>query len=88
MKHLTLTLTALAALASSGYAKPAAKPAKIVVKCPVTGEKIANPAKASGGKSVYKGKAYAFCCPGCKPKFDKSPAKYVKNSAKGIYEKM
>ena len=28
--------------------------------------------------SKYKGKYYAFCCPGCKPKFDQSPEKFVK----------
>ena len=26
----------------------------------------------------YKGKYYLFCCPGCKPKFEKSPEKYIK----------
>lgn len=28
--------------------------------------------------SQYKGKYYAFCCPGCKPKFDANPEKYLK----------
>jgi YHS domain-containing protein len=28
--------------------------------------------------SVYKGKTYVFCCPGCKPKFDADPEKYIK----------
>jgi YHS domain-containing protein len=27
--------------------------------------------------SEYKGKVVYFCCPGCKPKFDKDPAKYL-----------
>ncbi|MFH2010427.1 MAG: YHS domain-containing protein [bacterium] len=27
--------------------------------------------------SKYKGRYYVFCCPGCKPKFDKSPQKYA-----------
>ena len=27
--------------------------------------------------SKYKGKYYVFCCPGCKPKFDKNPKKYT-----------
>ena len=64
-------------------APTAKKTTTSAIKCPVTGEKIADPAKAPGGKSVYKGKTYYFCCAGCKPKFDKNPAKYVKNSAKG-----
>jgi YHS domain-containing protein len=28
--------------------------------------------------SEYKGKYYAFCCAGCKPQFDKEPAKFAK----------
>ena len=27
--------------------------------------------------STYKGKTYVFCCPGCKPKFDKNPEKFL-----------
>jgi YHS domain-containing protein len=27
--------------------------------------------------SEYKGKFYAFCCPGCKPQFDQDPEKYI-----------
>ncbi len=27
--------------------------------------------------SVYKGKTYYFCAPGCKRTFDKDPEKYV-----------
>jgi len=45
--------------------------------CPVMGTKIPDVSKAAG-KSVYKGKTYYFCCPGCKPQFDKNPAKYIK----------
>jgi YHS domain-containing protein len=91
-----MTLTALAALAGAGFAKPAAShPAKppvhakkiTALACPVTGEKIASAGKAMGHSS-YKGKAYYFCCPACKPKFDKNPAKYIRNSAKGVFEKM
>jgi len=29
-------------------------------------------------KSEYKGKAYYFCAPVCKQKFDRNPEKYVK----------
>lgn len=54
------------------------KPAKVVSAiCPVMGRKIQDITKASG-KSVYKGKTYYFCCPACKPMFDKNPAKYAK----------
>ncbi|MGM0596967.1 MAG: YHS domain-containing protein [Myxococcota bacterium] len=28
--------------------------------------------------SKYQGKYYAFCCGGCKPKFDKDPEKFIK----------
>lgn len=56
-------------------AKPRPK-APISAVCPVMGNKIPNVSKASG-KSVYKGKTYYFCCPGCKPMFDKNPEKYV-----------
>ena len=59
-------------------AKPApkavAKAAPVV--CAVTGEAI--PDVKTAGKSVYKGKTYYFCCAGCKPMFDKNPAKYAK----------
>jgi len=29
--------------------------------------------------SEYKGKHVYFCCAGCKPEFDKNPAKYLKD---------
>ncbi len=63
----------------SGNAMKAKTPAKKVVSaiCPVMHNKIPNVTKAAG-KSVYKGKTYYFCCPACKPLFDKNPAKYVK----------
>ena len=35
--------------------------------------------KADTQFSVYKGRYYGFCCPGCKPKFDKNPAQYAGN---------
>lgn len=28
--------------------------------------------------SVYKGKTYVFCCPGCKPQFEADPEKHLK----------
>lgn len=56
-------------------ANPAAKMPTSAV-CPVMGTKIPDVSKAVG-KSVYKGKTYYFCCKGCKPAFDKNPAKCV-----------
>ena len=44
--------------------------------CPVMGTTF-NASKDST-KSEYKGKVYIFCCPGCKPQFDKNPEKYIK----------
>ena len=85
----TLALAASAATAGTGCcgdaagkaSSPAAKQAqakKAGIVCPVMKTKIASADKASG-KSVYKGKTYYFCCGGCKPQFDKNPAKYVKS---------
>ncbi len=56
----------------------AAKNAPLI--CPVSGETIASP-KAAYNSEVYKGKTYYFCCPDCKPAFDKNPSKYVKSAA-------
>lgn len=65
--------------------KPPAKTAKTTAKassifCPVMGGKVADLKHAK--KSVYKGKTYYFCCPGCKTNFDKNPAKYVRPATK------
>lgn len=92
MKNLTIRAAALAVVAVLGapalaqnHRKPAQKRAALI--CPVTGDKIAS-AKVSKGHSTFKGKTYYFCCPMCKPRFDKDPAKFVKNAAKGKFEKM
>lgn len=84
MKTLsTLGVVALIATAAvSGFAATSAHKTKAAVKqapliCPVTGDKIAS-VKDAVGHSVYKGKTYYFCCPDCKPLFDKNPAKYLK----------
>lgn len=61
-------------------AKPAAHKKVVSAVCPVMGTKIPDASKAGGGKSVYKGKTYYFCCPGCKPVFDKNPEKYIKKT--------
>jgi YHS domain-containing protein len=39
--------------------------------------------KTTAGKSVYQGKTYYFCSPGCKRDFDKKPQKYVNVGAHG-----
>jgi YHS domain-containing protein len=91
MKFSPIALTAVvAALASTAAfagpvakAKPGAKPAPKAVSlvCPVTGETIAS-AKDAAGSTSYKGKTYYFCCSGCKPEFDKDPAKFIKAASK------
>jgi YHS domain-containing protein len=77
-----LALVTLAANAAPSK-KPAPKPKtgkKAVALCPIgripamTGKKDV--------KSVYKGKTYYFCCPECKPSFDKEPEKYLKRASK------
>ena len=55
--------------------------------CPVTGDKVAS-VKAAVGQTTFKGRTYYFCCAGCKPRFDKDPAKFIKNAAAGKFEKM
>ncbi|HEY3267309.1 MAG TPA: thioredoxin fold domain-containing protein [Armatimonadota bacterium] len=65
---------------SAAYAcsvAPAPSNAKPAAKCPVTGETIAKITNDTP-RSIYQGKTYLFCCPGCKTKFDKDPAKYMK----------
>jgi YHS domain-containing protein len=34
--------------------------------------------KTAKHKSVYKGKTYYFCAPGCKIAFEENPEKYLK----------
>ncbi len=90
MKTLTLTLAALAALSTAAGAAPAPKAApakKTALICPVTGNKIPSAAEAYNHET-YKGKTYYFCCPMCKPTFDKNRAKIAADSAKGKYQPM
>ena len=47
-----------------------------LVTCPVSGESFK---KSEFTESMdYEGKAYYFCCAGCKDKFEKNPEKYAK----------
>ena len=93
MKKTLIALSAALVFATSLIPATAAKPTRkapakpgiqkkvVSAVCPVMGSKIPDVKKASG-KSVYKGKTYYFCCGGCKPMFDKNPAKYIKSKKK------
>ena len=70
---------------SSGRAITSSQAAPLI--CPVTGDKIAS-VKDAVGQSLYQGKTYYFCCNGCKPRFDKDPATFVRNAKVGKFEKM
>ncbi|MGO8673628.1 MAG: YHS domain-containing protein [Capsulimonadaceae bacterium] len=83
-----VTFAAVAAFAAllpvSSFAATIHHKAKTAVKtavliCPVTGAKI-DSIKDAAGHSFYHGKTYYFCCAGCKPLFDKDPAKYIKTA--------
>jgi Cu+-exporting ATPase len=60
--------------------KPAATKAAAatasVVYCAVTDEEIGAPDKAAA-TLTHNGKTYYVCCPGCKPAFEKDPAKFA-----------
>ncbi len=71
------TVGTLSSCAKQHASKPMTETKTVSAVCPVMGTKIPDITKAAG-KSVYKGKTYYFCCPGCKPTFDKNPAKYAK----------
>lgn len=43
--------------------------------CPVMGGELQISEKTP--YSEYKGKIYYFCCPDCKPNFEKNPEKYI-----------
>lgn len=49
---------------------------QLKVQCPVMNTWFVPDEKTP--KSIYKDKTYYFCCPGCKPQFDKDPEKYLK----------
>jgi hypothetical protein len=94
MKHIAAAAIAVSLFASAAaFAGPPTKPAakaspaakKTAAKqyCAVTGEELGSMG-AVGGSSIYKGKKYLFCCPGCKPQFDKNPAKFAKTAKTAI----
>jgi YHS domain-containing protein len=71
----------------NSHSRAVASSRTAVLICPVTGDKIAS-VKDAVGQSTYQGKTYYFCCAGCKPRFDKDPASFVKNAQAGKFEKM
>jgi len=52
-----------------------APPVGTKATCPVS--RRAFTVQEGTARSQYKGKHYAFCCEGCKPKFDADPEKYL-----------
>jgi YHS domain-containing protein len=79
---LSLISTAAFAQDKPAAKKPAAK-APVVANatkggkamCPIMNHEFSM--KASSPKASYKGKDYALCCAGCKPEFEKTPAKFA-----------
>jgi hypothetical protein len=87
-KVLMLTVAATflvgAAFAGAPQKKPSAKPKPIVVNvCPMEMEK----ASPSGGSSTFGKYKVNFCCPGCKPAFDKLSAKEKEAKIKAALKK-
>ena len=70
-----LLAAALATVSGAQVPKPH-KNAKGQLVCPVMKTVVASP-KTAAGFSDYKGERYYFCCSMCKPRFDKSPAKFA-----------
>ncbi len=84
-KILLVSLTAVVAAsafcqATVGPAKKMAKAPRTEITCAIMKDHTANIKEATSKKlfSDYKGNRYFFCCAGCKPAFDKNPAKYAK----------
>ncbi|RYG88268.1 YHS domain-containing protein [bacterium] len=90
----TMILAALVAVSGAAFAQSPTKPtpkrtpaktAPAKAMCSVMHNDPVDIAKATkdGLFTDYKGKRYYFCCPACKPTFEKDPAKYAK-TAKGF----
>lgn len=86
---ITLTMFGLNSLAQEGHDGEDSKQkvtvignvageesGKLKLQCPVMKTWFVPDEKTD--KVVYKGKTYYFCCKGCKPMFEKDPAKYLK----------
>jgi YHS domain-containing protein len=50
-----------------------------MTKDPVCGMMVDE--EKAAAKSVYKGKTYYFCAPGCKAAFDSDPEKYLSSES-------
>ncbi len=77
MKKVVLTLISVA-LVAGAFAQGKTK----AMTCAVMPSDKVDIAKQTKAKlySDYKGRRYFFCCPACKPSFDKDPAKYAKTA--------
>lgn len=81
MKKLSMLAIALVATSVAfGQAKPKPGATPKAVECAVMKGHDVEVAKATKEKMFadYKGNRYFFCCGGCKPEFNKNPAKYAK----------
>jgi YHS domain-containing protein len=84
MKKISFLAIAVLGVTTAAFAqaKPAPKAPKAPteIECAVMKGHKVNIAKAVKDKmfSDYKGRRYVFCCGGCKPAFDKEPAKFAK----------
>ncbi|HEY0867581.1 MAG TPA: YHS domain-containing protein [Fimbriimonas sp.] len=81
MKKTTYLALAILSVTAAAFAqtKPATK-APTELECPIMKGHKVNIAKAVKDNNFadYKGRRYVFCCGGCKPAFQKDPAKYAK----------
>lgn len=83
MAMLGLALLVFGCVGKTGTTNiPAPTPAttsKVVdatpVVCPILGAAIKD--KKTAEFSDFMGKRYYFCCPSCKPEFDRAPMKFV-----------
>lgn len=66
---------ATAGCAKVAFAFDAAPAVGTQATCPVSGDVF--PVQANSTRSEQGGKHYAFCCKGCKAKFDADPAKFI-----------
>ncbi|MCS6775325.1 MAG: YHS domain-containing protein [Chloroherpetonaceae bacterium] len=72
-------LVASTALASPDKGKKPSQ--RTTISCAVMKGDMVNIKEATARKMYadYKGNRYFFCCPGCKPKFEKNPEAYAKS---------
>jgi YHS domain-containing protein len=73
---LALPKAVFAAIPQTESPPPAATAPSGKPICPVMLNEVEDSSSAT--YSDYRGKRYYFCCPACKPKFDRSPRRYVR----------